>query len=78
MTRLAPEHLIGEFFGLYATVGRFATVLGPLVWALVADGLGLGRTAALAFLGLFIVAARVVLHRVDDSPRAAEVTVAQS
>ncbi len=66
MTRLAPEHLMGEFFGLYATVGRFATVLGPLVWALVSDGLGLGRTAALASLGLFIVAARIVLRKVQD------------
>lgn len=69
MTRLSPDHLLGEFFGLYATVGRFATVLGPLVWALVADGLGLGRTAALASLGVFIVAARFVLQPVrDDQP----------
>ena len=66
MTRLAPEHMLGEFFGLYATVGRFATVLGPLTWALVSDVLGLGRTAALASLGLFIVAARVVLQKVRD------------
>ncbi len=69
MTRLAPDHMMGEFFGLYATVGRFATVLGPLVWALVSDGLGWGRTAALASLGLFIIAARVVLQKVrDDQP----------
>lgn len=68
MTRLAPAHLIGEFFGLYAVVGRFATVLGPLMWALVADGLGWGRTAALALLGLFIVAARFVLQKVSDTP----------
>lgn len=69
MTRLAPEHMLGEFFGLYATVGRFATVLGPLTWALVSDGLGLGRTAALASLGVFIVAARIVLRKVrDDRP----------
>ncbi|MRS11821.1 MAG: MFS transporter [Actinobacteria bacterium] len=66
MTRLAPDHLLGEFFGLYATVGRFATVLGPLVWALVTDGLGWGRTAALAFLGVFIFAARVVLRKVPQ------------
>ncbi|MDP2300369.1 MAG: MFS transporter, partial [Actinomycetota bacterium] len=74
MTRLTPAHLLGEFFGLYAVVGRFATVLGPLVWALVADGLGWGRTAALGLLGLFIVAARVVLQRVDDSVRYEEVS----
>ncbi|MDO8879203.1 MAG: MFS transporter [Coriobacteriia bacterium] len=74
MTRLTPAHLLGEFFGLYAVVGRFATVLGPLVWALVADGLGWGRTAALGLLGLFIVAARMVLQRVDDSVRYEEVS----
>lgn len=68
MTRLAPAHLVGEFFGLYATVGRFATVLGPLVWALATDGLGWGRTAALAMLGVFIVAARVVLQGVEPPP----------
>jgi UMF1 family MFS transporter len=66
MTRLSPPHLVGEFFGLYATVGRFATVLGPLVWALTSDWLGWGRTAALALLGVFIIAARIVLHGVED------------
>lgn len=68
MTRLAPSHLVGEFFGLYATVGRFATVLGPLVWALAADVLGWGRVAALAMLGVFIVAARIVLQGVASPP----------
>lgn len=68
MTRLTPAHLIGEFFGLYATVGRFATLLGPLVWALVADVLDLGRTAALTSLGIFIVAAWFVLKGVSDAP----------
>lgn len=66
MTRLAPSHLVGEFFGLYATVGRFATVLGPLVWALATDALGWGRTAALGVLGLFILAARLVLQGVPS------------
>ena len=69
MTRITPPHLLGEFFGLYAAVGRFATVFGPLVWALATDGLGWGRTAALALLGIFIVAARLVLQRVADTVR---------
>ena len=64
MTQLSPADKLGEFFGLYAIVGRFATVLGPLLWALVADVMGFGRTWALASLGVFIVAAFVVIERV--------------
>ena len=69
MTRISPPHMLGEFFGLYGAVGRFATVFGPLVWALATDGLGWGRTAALALLGIFIVAARLVLQGVSDTVR---------
>ncbi len=32
LTRLAPPERIGEFFGLYQLAGRFAAVIGPLVW----------------------------------------------
>jgi len=69
MTRLAPAHLIGEFFGLYATVGRFATVAGPLAWALAADWLGWGRTAAVGVMALFVVAAKIVLQPVEPPAR---------
>ena len=35
--------------GLYSMVGRFATIIGPLSWAIIVDELGLGP-AAIGFL----------------------------
>ncbi len=70
MLRVSPPKHLGEFYGLYAMVGRFATILGPLVWALTVDVLGLGRRAAMATLGLFVLAGWWRLAKVDDRPRA--------
>ena len=55
MLELSPPRHVGEFYGLYATVGRFASIFGPLVWAAVVDVLGWGRTAALLILAGFIL-----------------------
>jgi MFS transporter, UMF1 family len=70
MQRISPPEHLGEFFGLYATVGRFATIVGPLMWGIVVTVLGFPREVALGTLLLFVVAARIVLHKVDDDPRA--------
>jgi UMF1 family MFS transporter len=69
MTRISPPRHLGEFYGLYATVGRFATIVGPAVWAVIVDGLHLGREVAVAALGLFVAAGWTVLRGVDDSVR---------
>jgi MFS transporter, UMF1 family len=69
MQRISPPEHLGEFFGLYATVGRFATIVGPLMWGIVVTVLGFPREVALATLLLFVVAARIVLQKVDDAPR---------
>lgn len=69
MTTISPPRFLGEFYGLYATVGRFATIAGPLAWAIVVDVLGIGRNAALGVLIIFVGISLWVLRKVDDSPR---------
>src|SRR5262245_23183600 len=54
MLRLTPPERLGQFYGLYAMVGRFAAILGPLLWAAVVDWLGFGRPAAVLSLLLMI------------------------
>ncbi len=68
MTRLAPPERLGELFGLYATVGRFAVLLGPVVWAYVSGIPSLGRPGALGALGVLLAGAFGVLWRLDDEP----------
>jgi UMF1 family MFS transporter len=69
MLLLSPPARIGEFYGLYGMVGRFAAVLGPLIWAFVAEDLGLGRPASVAVLLLMILVSWFILQGVDDAPR---------
>jgi UMF1 family MFS transporter len=69
MARISPPRYLGEFYGLYATVGRFATLLGPLAWGVIVNGLGLSRAFAMGALIGFVLAGRYVLARVDDRPR---------
>jgi UMF1 family MFS transporter len=74
MLELSPSERLGEFYGLYSTVGRFATVVGPLVWALVVDGLGWGRHAALISLAGFVFAGWWVLGKLVPGPGQGAVT----
>jgi UMF1 family MFS transporter len=69
MTRVSPPKRLGEFYGLYATVGRFATIAGPVVWAIVVDVLDLGRNLALGALIGFVFAGWWTLRKVDDRER---------
>jgi len=71
MARIAPPRYYGQFFGLYAMVGRFGAVVGPFMWGVIADEsmLGWGQPAAVMFLMLWVVIAFVILRRVDDRPR---------
>lgn len=62
MLLLTPKEKIGEYYGLYGMVGRFASVSGPLLWALVAEGLGWGRPAAVLSLMLFVSLSYLILR----------------
>ncbi|MFP4553458.1 MAG: MFS transporter [Actinomycetota bacterium] len=69
MIRVSPPRYLGEFYGLYATVGRFASIVGPLVWALIVDLAGLSRNIAMGALALFIAIGWTILGKVNDQHR---------
>lgn len=69
MLELTPPPRVGEFYGLYGMVGRFAAVVGPLVWGLVTGALisagwspVKSQGAAVLVLLLFVAAARLLLQ----------------
>ena len=68
LIRLVPEHAIGEFFGLYSLVGRFASIVGPLLWVFVSEALGLGRPVAILSLLVMVLIAYAILRGVSDQP----------
>ena len=70
MLRLSPPRYLGQFYGLYAMVGRFGAIMGPLAWSAIVDGLGWGRPAAVFSLMLMVIAAAIIVRPVSDEPRA--------
>jgi UMF1 family MFS transporter len=66
MLRLSPPRYLGAFYGLYAMVGRFAAIMGPLLWTLIVDVLDLGRPAAVLGLLALIGIAYAILRRLSD------------
>ena len=66
MLQLAPPARLGEFYGIYSMVGRFAAVMGPLLWAIIVTGLGWGRPVAVAGLAIFVAVAMVMLAKVPN------------
>jgi UMF1 family MFS transporter len=61
---LIPKHKSGEFFGFYSVFSRFAAVLGPLLFGMVAFSTGNSRNA-IAFLIAFFVVGGILLAFVD-------------
>jgi len=66
MTRLSPEKHLGEFYGLYSTIGRFATILGLLLWGLIVNTLNLGRNIAMGSLIVLLIISFYIISGVSD------------
>jgi len=64
--RLVPAGKSAEYFGFYNMVGKFGTVLGPLLMGATALALGSTRASILSLLVLFVVGA-LLLARVKFS-----------
>ena len=69
MTRLSPEKHLGEFYGLYSTIGRFATILGPLLWGLIVNSLNLGRNIAMGSLIVLLIISFYIISGVSDEAK---------
>ena len=69
MLVLTPPRYIGQFYGLYSMVGRFATIIGPLSWGIIVGTLGFARPAAMGFLFVVMIIGYIILQGVDDEPR---------
>jgi len=75
MIELSPPERLGEFMGIYNITGKFAAVLGPLLWGgtlAIAAVFGLGRLGyqiAIATLLLLIVVGFVIHQGTPDTRR---------
>jgi UMF1 family MFS transporter len=65
--RFVPTGKSAEYYGFYNMVGKFATVLGPLLIGLTAAVSGSERSA-IASITLLFVAGGALLWRVQDQP----------
>ena len=61
---LCPTAKSGEFFGFYGIMEKFASIIGPLIFALAAILLGSSRPAILSLVALFAIGG-YLLTRVD-------------
>lgn len=68
MARLAPQHLVAEFFGLYALSGKATAFVGPALFGLVTGATGNQRWGMSTIL-IFIVAGALLLLAVQEPAR---------
>ena len=66
MTRLSPKEHLGEFYGLYSTVGRFATIVGPILWGFIVNTLDYERNVAMLSLVFLLLISFFIIRGVSD------------
>ena len=71
-SRMIPSEYAAEFFGFYNFLGKFATVLGPLLIGIVAVSTASSR-AGIASVAIFFIIGALLLRYVDAEKVAAEV-----
>ncbi|MGB6019857.1 MAG: MFS transporter [Sulfurimonadaceae bacterium] len=70
--KMIPHEQAAEFFGFYNFLGRFATILGPLLIGFVAVSTESSRLG-IASVAIFFVAGGILLYMVDEEKIAKEV-----
>ena len=50
-----PREKVGEFFGFFSVTGKFAAMIGPLIYGQITAIAGSQRPAALAMAGFFLI-----------------------
>ena len=58
---MVPKSRSAEFFGFYAISSKFASIFGPLTFALLIELTGSNRIAILALAGFFVVGLLLLL-----------------
>lgn len=58
---MIPKHKSGEFFGFYSVFSRFAAVLGPFLFGVIALSTGNSRYAILFLISFFVLGAFLLL-----------------
>jgi MFS transporter, UMF1 family len=70
---LVPTHKSGEFFGFYSVFEKFASIFGPLLFAVTIAVSGSSRAAILSVIVFFIVGAAILSRvNVEEGRRAAQ------
>ncbi len=67
---LARPREMGQTFGLFSMTTRTAAIVGPLLWALIADWLGLGRPAAVVVLAVLVLGSLLIVATISEPPGA--------